>query len=230
MAPIAAPVPALTVRRLMIYFGLVYFAQGIGQAGALISQPLMYYLKSLGMTTDQVAGLLAVLTVPWIIKPAYGLLSDFIPLFGYRRKSYLFLMNGLAASGFLWLTDLTAPNMIVVALFLTALGIASSDVLVDALMVENGQKSGLIKQFQSQQWMWFNIAAIISGLVPASAMLRKSASCSGVQRLLGPVIRSCSWPSAPARPAGGWLRSGRADHPAWQPRCRHSLSFEAIGE
>src|SRR5205823_3252321 len=50
----------------MIYFGLVYFAQGIGQAGALIGQPLMYYLKSLGMTTDQVAGLLAVLTVPWI--------------------------------------------------------------------------------------------------------------------------------------------------------------------
>jgi len=162
------------VRRLMIYFGLVYFAQGIGQAGALISQPLMYYLKSLGMTTDQVAGLLAVLTVPWIIKPAYGLLSDFIPLFGYRRKSYLVLMNGLAAGGFLWLTDLTVPNMIVVALFLTA-----SDVLVDALMVENGQKTGLIKQFQSQQWMWFNIAAIISGLTggwltqtlpPASAL------------------------------------------------------------
>src|SRR5207245_4195381 len=45
--------------------------------------------------------------------------------------------------------------------------------------VENGQKTGLIKQFQSQQWMWFNIAAIISGLVggwlsqtlpPASAL------------------------------------------------------------
>ena len=48
--------------------------------------------------------------------------------------------------------------------FLTALGIASSDVLVDALMVENGQKTGLIKQFQSQQWMWFNIAAGSSAL------------------------------------------------------------------
>ena len=172
-------VSASTVRRLMFYFGLVYFAQGIGQAGGLISQPLMYYLKSLGLTTDQVAALLAVLTVPWIIKPLYGMISDFIPLFGYRRKSYLFLMNGVAAGGFLWLTGLTAPNMIVMALFLTALGIASSDVLVDALMVENGQKTGLIKQFQSQQWMWFNIAAITSGLVggwlsqvlqPASAL------------------------------------------------------------
>lgn len=174
-----AGAPASTVRQLMIYFGLVYFAQGIGQAGGLINQPLMYYLKSLGLTTDQVAGLLAVLTVPWIIKPVYGLISDFIPLFGYRRKSYLFLMNGLAAGGFLWLTGLTTPSMIVLALFLTALGIASSDVLVDALMVENGQKTGLIKQFQSQQWMWFHIAAITSGLVggwlsqvlaPASAL------------------------------------------------------------
>jgi MFS family permease len=172
-------VPASTVRRLMIYFGLVYFGQGIGQAGGLISQPLMYYLKSLGLTTDQVAALLAVLTVPWVIKPVYGLVSDFVPLFGYRRKSYLFLMNGLAAAGFLWLTGLTAPSMIVLALFLTALGIASSDVLVDALMVENGQKTGMIKQFQSQQWMWFHIAAITSGLVggwlsqvlaPASAL------------------------------------------------------------
>ncbi len=157
--------PASKVHHLMIYFGLAYFAQGIGQAGALINQPLMYYLKSLGFTTDQVASFLAVLTVPWIIKPVYGLISDFIPLFGYRRKSYLLLMNAVAASGFLWLTGLTVPTMIVWALLLCALGIASSDVLIDALMVENGQKTGLIKQFQSQQWMWFNIAAVISGLV-----------------------------------------------------------------
>ncbi len=153
------------VRRFMIFFGLVYFAQGIGQSGALINQPLMYYFKSLGMTTDQVAGLLAVLTLPWVIKPVYGLISDFIPLFSYRRKSYLLLMNGLAAAGFFWLAGLTTPSMIVAALFLTALGIASSDVLVDALMVENGQRTGLIKQFQSQQWLWFNVAAVMSGLI-----------------------------------------------------------------
>jgi len=158
-------VPASNVHHLMIYFGLAYFAQGIGQAGALINQPLMYYLKSLGFTTDQVAGFLAVLTVPWIIKPVYGLISDFIPLFGYRRKTYLVLMNVVAAAGFLWLAVLTAPSVIVWALLLCALGIASSDVLVDALMVENGQRTGLIKQFQGQQWMWFHIAAVVSGLV-----------------------------------------------------------------
>ena len=57
----------------MIFFGLVYFAQVIGQAGGLINQPLMNYLKAQGLTSDQVAQLFAVLTIPWIIKPLYGL-------------------------------------------------------------------------------------------------------------------------------------------------------------
>jgi len=149
----------------MTFFGLVYFAQGIGQAGGLINQPLMNYLKAQGLTSDQVAQLFAVLTIPWIIKPLYGLISDLVPLLGYRRKSYLFLMNGLAAAGFLWLTGLVMPQWIVAALVLTALGIASSDVLVDALMVERGQQTGQIKRFQSQQWMWFNIAAITTGII-----------------------------------------------------------------
>ena len=56
------------IRRLMTFFGLVYFAQGIGQAGGLINQPLMNYLKSQGLTSDQVAQLFTVLTIPWIIK------------------------------------------------------------------------------------------------------------------------------------------------------------------
>jgi MFS family permease len=153
------------IRRLMVFFGLVYFAQGLGQAGGLVNQPLMNYLKANGLTSDQVAQLLGLLTIPWIIKPLYGLISDLVPLFGYRRKSYLLLMNGLAAAGFLWLTGLLTPEWIVAAMALTALGIASSDVLVDALMVERGQQTGQIKRFQSQQWMWFNIAAITTGFL-----------------------------------------------------------------
>src|SRR2546425_4832560 len=149
----------------MVFFGLVYFAQGLGQPGGLINQPLMNYLKANGLTSDQVAQLLGVLTIPWIIKPLYGLISDLVPLLGYRRKSYLFLMNGLAAAGFLWLIGLLTPEWIVAAMVLTALGIASSDVLVDALMVERGQQTGQIKRFQSQQWMWFNIAAITTGIL-----------------------------------------------------------------
>lgn len=153
------------VRRLVVLFGLAYFAQGLGQAGGLINQPLNYYLKAgLGLNPAQVSEYLAILTLPWVIKPVYGLVSDFLPLFGYRRKTWLILVNTLAALGFLWLSGLTDAGTIVAALTLTAFGIASSDVIIDALMVENGERTGMIARFQAVQWFWFKIAAILTAL------------------------------------------------------------------
>ncbi len=149
--------------RFMMFFGVVYFAQGL--AGGLNKQPLTYYFKSLGLTADAVAGLLAVAAIPWMIKPLYGLMTDFVPLCGYRRKSYLFLMAGLATSGYLALSSLSSPDLIVGALVVSTLGVAAIDVVVDALMVEQGLKRGLIKQFQGQQWTWLNLAAVTTALV-----------------------------------------------------------------
>ncbi len=147
----------------MVFFGLVYFAQGV--AGGLIAQPFTHYLKSLGMTADGVTAFFAAAAVPWMIKPLYGLVTDFVPLFGYRRKSYLVMMAGLAALGFLSLTRLLSPELLVWALVVSTLGIAAVDVVVDALMVEHGLQLGLIKQFQGQQWLWLNVAAITTALV-----------------------------------------------------------------
>jgi hypothetical protein len=36
--------------------------------------------------------------IPWLIKPIYGLISDFVPLFGQRRKSYFVLTSGIATA------------------------------------------------------------------------------------------------------------------------------------
>ena len=71
----------------MLFFALVYVVEGIGQTGGLIAQPLNYFLKqTYGWTPVQVTAYLTVLNLPWIIKPVYGIVSDFLPLFGYRRK------------------------------------------------------------------------------------------------------------------------------------------------
>ncbi len=48
---------------------------------------------------------------------------------------------------------------------------------------------------------------------PPSSRARRRASSSGVQGRFAPWLIISS-PSAPARPGGGWLRSGRADLPA----------------
>ena len=60
---------------------------------------LNYYLKQVfAMTPVQITAYLTILNFPWFIKPLYGIVSDFLPVFGYRRKSYLMLANGAAAT------------------------------------------------------------------------------------------------------------------------------------
>ena len=87
----------------MWFFALVYIVEGLGQTGGLIAQPLNYFLKQVyGWTPVQVTGYLTVLNLPWIIKPVYGIVSDFVPLFGYRRKAYLVLANRGGTGALLW--------------------------------------------------------------------------------------------------------------------------------
>ncbi|MBI5174344.1 MAG: MFS transporter [Candidatus Obscuribacter sp.] len=168
------------IKRLIYLFGIVYFAQGLAQASGLISQPLSFYLKEvMHFDEAQSTAYLAVLTIPWLIKPLYGLVSDFIPLFGYRRKTWLLALNAMSACAFFWLTGLSDASLIVSALLLTAVGTAASDVIVDAVMVENGQKYNMVGKFQSVQWFWFYTAQIATSIAggwiaggsdPASAL------------------------------------------------------------
>lgn len=156
--------PALT-RRLFFLFGLAYFAQSFAQMGGLIGQPLNYYLKEeLGLSSAGISEYLAIASLPWVIKPIYGLVSDYIPLFGYRRKTWLMLVNLVGAGGFLWLSGLTDAGSLIIALTLTAFGTAASDVIIDALMVEKGAETGLTARFLGTQWFWFKIAAVVTAL------------------------------------------------------------------
>jgi predicted MFS family arabinose efflux permease len=153
------------IRRLIALFALAYFAQGLSQAGGLINQPLNYYLKTgLGLSASDISEYLAILTIPWVVKPIYGLISDYIPLFGYRRRTWLMLVNLIAATGFLWLIGLKDVGTIVMALVLTAFGTAFSDVIIDALVVENGNRTGQTARFQGMQWIAFRVASILTAL------------------------------------------------------------------
>ncbi len=150
----------------MLFFGLVYVVEGIGQTGGLIAQPLNYYLKqTFGWTPVEVTAYLTILNLPWIIKPVYGIVSDFLPLFGYRRKAYLVIANAAGAGAYCWVTQITAPSELIFALLLTAYAMAISSTLCGAILVENGQRLGASDAFVNQQWLWFNIAALASGFI-----------------------------------------------------------------
>jgi MFS family permease len=153
-------------RRLMLFFAAVYLVEGFGQTGGLISQPLTYYLKEVhGWTPVQVTASLTVLTLPWVIKPLYGMVSDFVPLWGYRRKAYLVLANAAGAAAYFSLVHIAAPGPLIMVLLLTAYAMAISSTLAGAVLVENGQRLGKSDAFVNQQWLWFNLAAMASSLV-----------------------------------------------------------------
>ena len=154
------------ISRLMWFFALVYIVEGLGQTGGLIAQPLNYFLKQVyGWTPVQLTAYLTVLNLPWIIKPVYGIVSDFVPLFGYRRKAYLILANLVATGAYFWVACVIAPGPLVMVLLLTAYAMAISSTLCGAVLVENGQRLRASDAFVNQQWLWFNIAAMASAVI-----------------------------------------------------------------
>ncbi|HSE92409.1 MAG TPA: MFS transporter [Methylomirabilota bacterium] len=151
-------------QRLALLFGTVYFAQGMWY---LPNQTITIVLKERGLSAGQVADFFLVATVPWLIKPVYGLISDFVPLWGRRRKSYYLLTTSLAiAAGTALASWAGHPYRAMMVMFtIMGLGLAFTDVLTDALMVENGRPRGLTGAFQSVQWAAITAASVAVGLL-----------------------------------------------------------------
>lgn len=164
-APDAA---AARLRRLAVFFATVYAVQGLAEPKAgLAAQPIFFLLKDeMRLSPAEAATFLALVGVAWNVKPAYGLLSDLVPLLGYRRRSYLLATTALAALG--WLTLGLLPGYpwgaTLVLLGLTGLGLAFTDVLCDAVMVEEGKPRGLTGRFQSIQWTAIYGASLLAGV------------------------------------------------------------------
>lgn len=147
----------------MLFFAIVYLVEGIGQARVgIIYQPLTHYLKEIGWTALQVTAYFAVLNFPWVIKPVFGLVSDFVPLFGYRRKSYLIIASLCAVGAYAVIARQADPVAFALPLLLTSYAMATASTLCGALLAENGQALRLSSTFVSQQWLWFYIAIMAS--------------------------------------------------------------------
>ena len=165
-APVLAPDEQAGTSRLMLFFALVFLTEGICQSDGLIAQPLNYYLKQVhGWTAVQVTAFLTVFNLPWFLKPLYGIVSDFVPVFGYRRKSWLLVANGAAAAAYLAIMTTGAPDALLVLLLIAIYGMAIVSTLSGAVLVEAGQRLYACSRFVNQQWLWFNAAAIATSIV-----------------------------------------------------------------
>ncbi len=98
------------IKKLCIFFTVIYGIQGLSQSGisGLFYLPISFMLKEkMHFGPEQLSYFQGLVMVPWAIKPLYGLLSDFVPILGYRRRSYFMLAAGLVTFSALYLASLT---------------------------------------------------------------------------------------------------------------------------
>lgn len=71
-------------------------SQGLG--GAIARVATDYYWKDVQMVQPSAAQVYQGITsIPWIVKPLWGLLTDVLPMVGYRRRPY-FILSGKEAN------------------------------------------------------------------------------------------------------------------------------------
>jgi len=126
-------------------------------------KPLQTQLRARHFSAEQIGHFFGVIGVAWSIKPLLGLVSDFLPLaaFGAGPSPAFHAATGRA---FLWLAVLSSPetagkaswfgwlvgqnsaqpdlSQIGWPLVLAGIGVAMTDVVIDALAVETGQPAG----------------------------------------------------------------------------------------
>ncbi|MEM0476648.1 MAG: MFS transporter [Candidatus Aenigmatarchaeota archaeon] len=174
----------------LIIFALVYFFSPNGLS-SLPNLTLNFLLKeTLKLTATQLAYFSAITILGWALKPLWGLISDLIPIFGSKRKSYLVLTSLLAA--FCWLILAFTQNynvwLLLIILTISSFAYAFQDVVTDALMIEIGKKEKRLAEFQSVQWLAVSIAQIITGFTGGLAAEKLRAQTTFGIAVLFPLI------------------------------------------
>ncbi|HAH08207.1 MAG TPA: hypothetical protein DCM05_17060 [Elusimicrobia bacterium] len=146
------------------FFAATYLAQGL----VGIAYVPIYYLQKdvLRLTPAQSAVFTLVMTLPFLLKPLLGLLTDAFPLFHRRRLPYILIASAATSAAWAALATLPVYRYSSTLFLLTAVnvGIAFADVLCDAVMVEFGKRSDKTGLFQAVQLGVLYASLFASGL------------------------------------------------------------------
>ena len=136
---------------------LVYFVQGILGLSRLAKD---YFLKDdLHLSPAEASLVLSVSAAPWLVKPVWGFISDSVPLFGYRRKSYLVLCGALGAvAGFGLSAYVTDVPGAVTAFTAGSLSTAFADVVIDSVVVAAARGESQATSGSLQSLCWGSVA------------------------------------------------------------------------
>ena len=136
----------------------IYFVQGILMLSRLA---VSFFLKDeLLLSPAQMSAIIGISTIPWMIKPLYGFIADILPLFGYHRKTYIFLSGIIGSAAWVGLgTIVHSSSIATMMILLCSLSVALSDVIVDSIVFERARSESAEKLGSLQSLCW-GIAAI----------------------------------------------------------------------
>lgn len=144
---------------------VVYFVQG---ALGLARLAVTFFLKDeFHLDPAGIAAVSGICTLPWVIKPVYGFFSDSVPIFGYKRRSYLIIAGLVGCLSWISLgTVIDTLPMIVASNVVGSMSIAVSDVVVDSIVVERSRDTrNALRGGDLQSLCWGSSA--VGGLISA---------------------------------------------------------------
>ncbi|KAJ4834340.1 hypothetical protein Tsubulata_037539, partial [Turnera subulata] len=137
--------------------------QGLG--GAMSRVGTEYYMKDVQKVQPSEAQIYQGITsIPWMVKPIWGLLTDVVPILGYRRRPYLCLAGLLGVVAMLLLSLHENLHIALAVLSLTAgsAAVAVADVTIDACVAQNSNiHPSLAPDMQSLCALSSSIGALI---------------------------------------------------------------------
>jgi len=168
-------------------------ATSLAQTQLLAIIPLRNLLKNeLHVDRSANAAFFFWLTVPWFLKPIFGIITDAFPLFGSRRRSYILISTSLTVMS--WLAILVTPHrygaLLFVCLLINTFMMMASTV-VGGYMVETAQaisgsgRLSAIRMFVQQGS--YIISGPVAGLLASIAFGWTATACAGVMFLLVPA-------------------------------------------
>ncbi len=149
-------------RNLALVMGSGIFVSTFAQAGQLGLYPFRFLLKDqLHEGPLRVALFMQIAAMPWNLKIIAGIVSDAIPLFGTRRRHYLFFSTLL--SGFLWLAIAVVPHAFVPLVTMTLLmniALVFVSTVSGGLLVEGGQAFGATGRLSALRVVAMNVGGL----------------------------------------------------------------------
>lgn len=147
---------------------VVYFLQGALSLARLATN---FYLKDdLGLSAAELAAITGLFSIPWVVKPLYGLASDAVPIAGSRRKSYLALSGLVGCASFCALAASPTKQVVVAANLVASASVAVSDVVADSVVVEQSKTEKRASELQSAAWASRYVGAIGASLASGPAL------------------------------------------------------------